>query len=128
MSLPAPILVVEDEEGIREILGLVLEARGYRVQGVGNGRDALEFLAANAPPSLILLDLMLPVMDGEELLAILRTSGAYRDIPVVIVSGHHAAKEKAAALRANGCLTKPIEVSDLLRAVERYAHQPAAQP
>lgn len=128
MSLSAPILVVEDEEGIREILGLVLEARGYRVHGVANGRDALEFLAANPPPSLILLDLMLPVMDGEELLQILRSSGQYRDIPVVIVSGHHAANEKAALLSAKGCLTKPIEVSDLLRTVERYAHEPAAQP
>jgi CheY-like chemotaxis protein len=129
MRTSAPILVVEDEDSIREILGLVLEAHGYRVDGVANGSEALEYLATHPPPSLILLDLMLPVMDGEELMQVLRRNGVLRDTPVVIVSGHHAAREKAEALHATGCLPKPVDMADLLRTVEQYTSmQPAAEP
>jgi CheY-like chemotaxis protein len=89
------------------------------VTTAANGLEAWQNLGASGPPSLILLDLMMPRMDGEEFIKSLRAS-PQAHIPVVIVSGHSASKRKAEELSADGCLTKPVELEELLGTVRRF--------
>lgn len=89
MKPDAPVLVVEDDLAVRETLRDVLEMEGYRVLTAENGAEALAVLSRSTPPCLILLDLMMPVMDGWQLLEILRSPGdgtPYATIPVAVIS------------------------------------------
>ena len=88
----ASILVVEDDPGNRQLLCRQLEKEGLAYEEAENGSIALERIAA-AKPGLILLDLMMPVMDGFEFLAILRHNPAYRDIPVVVITAKDLTQE-----------------------------------
>ena len=114
------ILIVEDDADIRELMKIFLEADGYRVNVATDGLDALEELQRGPRPALILLDLMMPRMDGEQFLKQMR-AGRYADIPVVIMSGHPAAEKKAEELNAAFCLLKPVEVDELLKTVRQFA-------
>ena len=117
-------MVVDDDEDIREMAKLLLESEGHRVTTAADGLDAWRQLEAGESPSLILLDLMMPRMDGEQFLHTLRAS-ARASIPVVIMSGHSAASAVARELEANACLTKPIELEDLLEMVRRFVRAEA---
>lgn len=79
------LLVVDDEVGITEALEEILREEGFHVLTALNGKEALECIAKRRP-DLILLDYMMPVMDGSELLAVLRRDAAYQDIPVLLMS------------------------------------------
>jgi len=113
------VLVVDDDEDIRELLRVVLEADGYRVKVAVDGLDAWEQIHAGELPALILLDLMMPRMDGEHFLKKLRRRCP--EAVVIILSGHDAAQKKAGEFKAARCLTKPVELDDLLNAVKRFA-------
>ena len=114
------ILIVEDDEPVREALVALLEGAGYRVVEAADGAEALQRLRGTDPVGLILLDLMMPVMNGWEFRDHQRRDPALAAIPVVIVTADHAAAAKAAAVGAAGCLLKPFEVPELLGLVERY--------
>ena len=125
MNTVIPLLmVVDDDEDIREVLKLFLEAEGYRVITAADGREAWQQLQTSERPSLILLDLMMPVMDGEQFIKAMRRS-PLTNIPVVIMSGHREAADKVIELNANCCLMKPVEYDDLMAVVHRFA--PAGQ-
>lgn len=79
------LLVVDDEAGITEALNDLLSEEGFHVLVAGNGKEALERIAGKRP-DLILLDFMMPVMDGREVLTALRSDSATRDIPVLMMS------------------------------------------
>jgi len=118
-------MIVDDDEDIREVLTLFLEIDGYRVTTASDGLDALEQLKTCERPSLILLDLMMPRMDGERFMETLR-AGPLADIPVVIMSGHREAGKKTKELDGNCCLMKPVEFDELMSVVHRFAkHDPA---
>jgi CheY-like chemotaxis protein len=124
---PAPyILLIDDDLAIREALGMVLEDEGYQTQQAIHGRHALELLARAAPPCLILLDLMMPVMNGWELYAALRQSPALQHIPVVVISADPTIKRSAAELGAEGYLAKPVDLGLLLDTVAVF-YQPAVK-
>src|SRR5438552_202636 len=90
------VLVVEDDADIRESLGTILEEEGYGVVTTRNGREALSYLRSGRPrPSLILLDLLMPVMSGAEFRAEQERDPALADIPVVVLSGDSRATERA---------------------------------
>lgn len=108
------VLIVEDDPAIREALQSVLESEGHTAHTAANGREALNLLRRIERPQLILLDLMMPVMSGWELLGMLRADPELSSIPVVVVS---AAPPKG-ELAASRVLKKPIEVNTLLRIVE----------
>jgi CheY-like chemotaxis protein len=119
--MPTPsILIVEDDEAVREALVALLEGAGYRVVEAGDGAEALARLRAADRVGLILLDLMMPIMNGWEFRDHQRRDPALAEIPVVIVTADHGAAAKAAAAGAAGCLLKPFEVPELLDLVERY--------
>src|SRR5207249_387698 len=84
----ATVLVVEDDFDLRDALVPILEYEGHRVVSAANGREALDWLHAMPPPSLILLDLMMPVMNGEEFRAEQLRDPALASIPGVILSAH----------------------------------------
>jgi CheY-like chemotaxis protein len=111
------ILVVDDDDDAREMLSLILRAQGHDVEEAVDGKDALERLRRGSHPSLILLDLMMPQLDGEGFLKAMRGEPAMANANVVIVSGHHSAHQKAYELGARGYLVKPIDLDDLFRTI-----------
>jgi CheY-like chemotaxis protein len=114
------VLIVDDDADIRELMKIILETEGYRVNVAADGVEALQLLRAGAHPALILLDLMMPRMDGEQFLKEMRSTHFSRT-PVVIMSGHVASQTKANELHASFCLMKPVECADLLKTVKRFA-------
>jgi len=113
-SQPArSVLLVEDDAVVRGAMKMVLEWEGYRVTCAANGREALDLLRASEPPSVIMLDLMMPVLDGWEFRQEQKQDPALASIPVVIVSAAHATAE----VEASGHVRKPFQPEDLLRAI-----------
>ncbi len=113
MSAQKTILVVEDDLDIREVMRMVLEASGYGVLEASDGAEALVAVRAHAP-GLILLDLMMPGMDGIQFREAQLQDEAIASIPVVIVSGGGGVPEKAAQLGAAGYLIKPTDMRRML--------------
>jgi CheY-like chemotaxis protein len=120
------ILIVDDDEDIREVLGLVLQAEGHWVEGAADGLEALDRLRRGNPPSLVLLDLMMPRLDGEGVLRAMSGDPRLSHIPVCIISGHQDARDRAARLGAIGSLVKPIELDQLSAVIDRAAAQAEA--
>ena len=110
------ILVVDDEAPIRNLLAAVLGDDGYAVDTAPAALDALDRISRHAP-DLILLDVMMPGMDGLELLAVLRADPLTSDIPVVIMSAAYTRKDVVPG--ADDLLPKPFDLSDLLDVVAR---------
>jgi CheY-like chemotaxis protein len=125
MSAEAPagksVLVVEDDPGTRAALTLCLEGRGYRVTTAADGSEALDRLRQGGPPDLILLDLVLPRVDGRQFRERQRLDPALAAVPVVVVSGTSDVPVAAADLDAAAYLVKPVEPSRLLAEVRRLA-------
>lgn len=112
------ILVVDDDADVREIITVVLTTEGHDVSGAADGLAALAELQRGPRPALILLDMMMPGLDGEGFMNALRSDPNVADIPVVILTAHPAARKKASAMGAAGCLLKPVELPELLATVE----------
>ena len=109
------VLVVDDDETIRRTLRINLRARGYEVEEVASGRDALSTLE-DAPPDLVILDLGLPDVDGVEVLRRLRRTSR---VPVVVLSARHQSDDKVEALDegADDYVTKPFGMDELMARV-----------
>jgi CheY-like chemotaxis protein len=117
---PPAILVIEDDALTRRALALVLARDGFQVQTAANGRAALDQLRLGRRPSLILLDLVMPVMDGYQFRDEQRRDPLLADIPVIIVSGAFDARSRDAALQAAEYLDKPIDPTVLLETVRQH--------
>jgi CheY-like chemotaxis protein len=115
------ILIVEDDDEIREAMVLVLEQQGYAVNEARNGREALELLQVGEIPRLILLDLMMPVMDGWQFRHAQLEDPQLARIPVVVLSATANLRSSGLDLRAAECLSKPVDLTNLLAAVSRYS-------
>ena len=115
------ILIVEDDSDVREAIAEILEDGEYRTLRAANGQVALQTLHdAKCMPCLILLDVMMPVMDGHEFRARQQQDSALNQIPVVVLSAHVDAQQAAAQLSAAGFLRKPLDLPDLMRTVEQF--------
>jgi CheY-like chemotaxis protein len=114
------ILLVEDDDEVRASLAAVLEDEGYPVDLARNGREALEHLRTGEPPRLILLDLMMPVMDGWQFCAAQAEDPALAPIPVVVISASSNLRQSISSLHVADYLPKPIEVPQLINAVQRF--------
>lgn len=112
------ILIIEDDANIREVLELALASEGYEVSSASNGKDGLSRIASHGKPDLILLDLMMPIMNGWEFVEALKSSKELSTLPVVVVS---AFTEKSHQISCNAFLTKPLDLNLLLRAIEEHA-------
>lgn len=114
------VMVVEDDADIRETLTQILEEEGYTVVGAAHGAEALEQLQQGLRPGLILLDLMMPVMNGWQLREAMLESDELRNLPVVVVTADGGAQRNPEALQVNDVLAKPIDLPTLLGALERF--------
>lgn len=109
--------MVDDEVSIRQLFSIILEQDGYEVLGVNNGREALEYLNREDWPQLILLDLMMPVMNGWDFLERLREDHRFDSIPVVVMTAYTRSEVNIPDLE---CLKKPIDFDVLRRTISKY--------
>jgi CheY-like chemotaxis protein len=114
------ILIVEDDTDLREALSEVLRDEGYSVAMAADGREALDRLRRDLRPSLILLDLTMPVMNGWQFRAEQRQDPALSAIPVVVLSAGEHLAEQMVPLGIDDYVAKPIELAHLLQTIERY--------
>jgi CheY-like chemotaxis protein len=113
------ILLIDDNFLTREALSMLLTGEGYMVAAAANGEEALRRLRGCGPVDLILLDLAMPVMDGEHFRAAQRECPDLANIPVVVFSGCEPSEGQAVALGAAGWLRKPVPTPELLATVRR---------
>jgi CheY-like chemotaxis protein len=117
---PAGILLVEDDRDVRDAIAEVLEEEGYQVARARTGVDALEQLGkSHRLPAAIVLDLMMPMMDGWEFWSLQQSHYEWASIPVVVISADTNAKDKSSALRPIACLRKPLDIDELLAILTR---------
>lgn len=115
------ILLVEDDEVILNLLKEILENNSYHVECAHNGQEALEILRnSDQLPSLILLDLMMPLMDGFQFMREQTKDDKIRSIPVVAMSADSQIKEKLRGTTAQGYFKKPVKISTLLETIEHH--------
>jgi CheY-like chemotaxis protein len=118
------ILVVEDDEALREGLADALLLEGYRVESAENGQTALHILKAGLRPCLILLDLMMPVMDGWTFRKELMKDPALADIPVVVMTAASAAAARGVATHTT--LWKPLQMETVVNVIQQHCPSPTA--
>ena len=115
MTQAPTIFIVEDDVDTREMLGKFLELEGYRVETASNGRQALDRLSEGLKACVIVLDLMMPVMDGWQFRREQVQHAALKSIPVIVVSA--AGRDRLEKIEANGYLSKPIDLEELLKQI-----------
>ncbi len=121
METRRKILVVDDEIEVVDSLRDTLEAHGYHVVTALDGITAVD-LARSEKPNLILLDLMLPTLDGYRVMKLLKADERYKEIPIIVVTARANAEDWALALEcgADGWVVKPVRVEGLLERVRSH--------
>jgi CheY-like chemotaxis protein len=122
--VPTPghyVLVVEDNQDVRETLIELLESYGYAAIGAEHGREALEKLdQLGTRPCLIVLDLMMPVMDGRAFRLEQLKKPEVSSVPVVVISAYDESPERLRDMQALAYLRKPINLTELMRVVGQH--------
>lgn len=120
--MAAPVLVIDDDDALRTSLQELLELDGFVVVTARNGREALDMLNSGELPALILLDFMMPVMNGTQFLALRQRDPRLRKIPVVILSAW-TREWPGQAMGVEHVLSKPIDPERLLELMNRYCER-----
>jgi CheY-like chemotaxis protein len=115
----ATILVVDDDESIRDLLRMHLSAAGYEVH-VAEDAIAAGYLVLRSPPDLIISDVHMPHMDGFEFIAALKADSTLPKIPVIFLTSHEEGDERGKQLGAVGYITKPVRADRLLALVAQH--------
>jgi len=113
------VLIVDDDNDIREAISQILEYEGYEVTTAANGQEGLDCIKSKRP-SLILLDLMMPVMNGWQFKSELDSDPGLSEIPVVVLSADGSVQQRQNELGRAGYLKKPIQLETLLDTVRHY--------
>ncbi len=116
MTEKACILVVDDDHDVRMALSEALEDEGYDVESAGNGKVALDLLENKVVPNLIVLDLMMPILNGKDMLFMLRQNEKYHNIPVLVIS---AGIVDSTISGAQAILRKPVDLNVILETVKK---------
>jgi CheY-like chemotaxis protein len=128
------VLIVDDDPDVRAIVKATIEGNGMRAAEAANGRIALEWLDKNPPPALVLLDLMMPEMDGFDFLERVRQSGQLSDVPIVVLTAKDLTEKERAFLTQRTLLVlsksgQPIgSLGPALAALVRRHHAASAEP
>ena len=117
-----PLLLVEDDDDIRDTLGEILAQEGYSVTSARNGREALEKLSHAPRPCLILLDLRMPEMDGVQFRQHQLRDRTLSDVPVIVLTAATDELTADGALAGCGRLRKPVDLDQLLASVAAACH------
>ncbi len=123
---PNTVLVVDDDEDLRDAIAELLRLRGFEVTQAANGRDALERIAQRRP-GVILLDMKMPVMNGWDFARAFRQEHD-TESAIVVITAAADAQERAAEIGADGWLGKPFESADLYAAVGRHLGAADSRP
>lgn len=116
--MSSTVFIIEDDVDTREMLAKFLELEGYRVELASNGRQALDRLSDGADACVILLDLMMPVMDGWEFRRHQANDQRLKGIPTIVVSA--AGRDRMAQIPADAYLSKPVDMDELLSRVSQF--------
>jgi CheY-like chemotaxis protein len=116
---PPQVLVVEDDRDTREMLERFLELEGFGVRSAANGEAALATLRAEGRPCVILLDLMMPVMNGWQFREAQRRHPDFSSVPVVVVTAA-GPRAEIPSIAADGWLSKPVDLDQLLDTIRRF--------
>ena len=127
MSAQPSVLVVEDDVHIAHVLSFMLERQGYRVTHVADGRAAVQHVMAEAAPDLVLLDVMLPYVDGFEIVGLIRAQAGWEAVPVLMLTAKNTERDTVRALDAgaNDFIIKPFQPQELLARLRRFLKTPA---
>ena len=117
--MPSTILVIDDDESIRELLRMHLSAAGYAVK-VAEDAIVAGYLVLRSPPDLIISDVNMPHMDGFEFVAALKADKSLPDIPVIFLTSVEEGDHRGKALGAVGYITKPVRADYLLSLVAKH--------
>lgn len=120
MRAAPTILIIEDDRDIRDVLADILADEGYHVLLAEDGLEGLRRLGEGPPPTLILLDLMMPHMDGFQFRDEQRKHPTWREIPIVLLTASGDLGEKTAQLGAADALRKPVKLDALLASIARF--------
>jgi CheY-like chemotaxis protein len=123
----ARILIADDDPDVRESLRLLLELQGHSVDEARNGQEALQRLGSNGLPNLIVLDLMMPVMDGWQFRRAQLQNPALAAVPVVVISAVPTHLQRVSELAAHRVFSKPFDYDLLIAAVESICAEPGPQ-
>jgi two-component system, chemotaxis family, chemotaxis protein CheY len=115
------ILLVEDDNDISESISEILTSEGFDVVRARNGKEGLDMLRSHDGTRLILLDLMMPVMDGFEFQAAISRQPGYAGIPIIVMSADGHVREKKAQVCAVEYLRKPVDIDVLIDTVRKHA-------
>ena len=115
------ILVIEDDTSIRDLLSEILESEGYIVTSAVNGLEGLKCLQSDVIPDLILIDLMMPVMDGYSFRTEQLKNPIWSKIPTVVMSAEANAKDKMKNFSITAFLSKPVELETILKTVAIFS-------
>lgn len=120
MSREPHVLVIDDDQSIRELILLALQDEGYRVSTASDGVSALNLLQSTRP-DVILLDMSMPVMSGVEFARVYReTDGPHA--PIIALTAGRSPSMSATQISAAGYLAKPFDIDELVSLVQQYAH------
>ena len=122
MSAQPSVLVVEDDVHIAHVLSFMLERQGYRVIHVADGRAAVQHVVAQPAPDLVLLDVMLPYVDGFEIVGLIRAQAGWEAVPVLMLTAKNTERDTVRALDAgaNDFIIKPFQPQELLARLRRF--------
>jgi CheY-like chemotaxis protein len=118
IRLPKTFLVIEDDPDSRDAFCALIQIKGHDAIGVGNGQDALAFLRTHPPPSAIVLDMRMPIMDGWQFRQIQCSDPSLKNIPVLVVSAEERFKKPVLDSGVAAFIEKPIDPDALLLALD----------
>jgi CheY-like chemotaxis protein len=113
------ILICDDDEGIVDVIKIVLEEKGYKTKSVSHGRDIFKIIE-KWKPDLVLVDFWMPEISGDEIIKALKKEPHTESIPIILIAAHRRTRELAIQSGADGFLTKPFDIQDLENIVEKH--------
>jgi len=118
--MPTKVLVFDDDPDLVAICSLILESEGYAVEAARNGSEAVDKLQDHDDIDLVLLDVMMPVLDGISVCKMVKRNPRTKDLPVVLISASSVLREKGKDL-ADAVIEKPFDIDDLINTVGHFA-------
>jgi len=127
MSTQPTVLIVEDDVHIAQVLVFMLERQHYQVVHVADGRAAVQYVLSSPVPDLVLLDVMLPYVDGFEILGLIHAQAGWEAVPVLMLTAKNTERDTVRALDAGASdfIIKPFQPRELLARLRRYLKTPA---
>src|SRR3954447_15589452 len=116
----AYVLVVDDDPAIRGLVADALRGEGYSVDLAAHGREALEAMRARRPATVV-LDLMMPIMDGFTFMEACHSEQLCDNVPIVVISAAHDALQRIREVPIHACIAKPFDMDELIRTVSQVA-------